>query len=61
MRPLLLALALLCAADSSVSADDFLYRGHNPGHIFGNTVRRVYWGSNYASKTNSRSYYYRSR
>jgi hypothetical protein len=60
MRRLLLALTVILAAQSSVSADDFLHRGHNPGHIFGNTVRRAYWGANYASKTSSRSYY-RSR
>jgi hypothetical protein len=29
---------------SSSSDNSFLYRGHNPGHIFGNTVRRIYWG-----------------
>ncbi|MCA9054060.1 MAG: hypothetical protein KDA75_09500 [Planctomycetaceae bacterium] len=29
---------------SSSSSTPFLYRGYNPGHIFGNTVRRMYWG-----------------
>ncbi|MFV0445547.1 MAG: hypothetical protein ACK5Q5_18355 [Planctomycetaceae bacterium] len=26
------------------SNNSFLYRGYNPGHVFGNTVRRMYWG-----------------
>lgn len=34
---------------SSSSSQPFLYRGHNPGHIFGNTVRRMVWGANYAN------------
>ncbi len=29
---------------SSSSSTPFLYRGYNPGHIFGNSVRRVVWG-----------------
>jgi hypothetical protein len=29
---------------TSSSSTSFLYRGYNPGHILGNTVRRMYWG-----------------
>lgn len=29
---------------SSSSSTPFLYRGYNPGHIFGNSVRRLVWG-----------------
>ena len=29
---------------SSSSTTPFLYRGYNPGHIIGNSVRRMYWG-----------------
>lgn len=28
----------------SSSNSGFLYRGYNPGHIFGNSVRRLVWG-----------------
>lgn len=34
---------------SPSSSQPFLYRGHNPGHIFGNTVRRMVWGANYGN------------
>ena len=30
---------------STPSSNRFLYRGYNPGHVFGNSVRRLYWGA----------------
>lgn len=52
------ALALVAAApvhaetpaSPQPSSNSFLYRGHNPGHIVGNTLRRMYWGSGYDSR-----------